>query len=137
MNTQTQNTENSYQKQAIDFLKATNTTFRSTYKKHDLYFSDDEESRDIYRITLSNDRHKYSFNFGQSIADTGQHPTAYDVLACLTKYEPGTFENFCEDFGYDTDSRKAEKIYKAVCKEFENVSKLFTPEEIEQLAEIQ
>lgn len=63
-------------------------------------------------------------------------PTAYDVLACITKYDPGTFEDFCSEFGYDTDSKKAEKTYLAVKDEYLNVCKLFTDAEIEQLAEI-
>ena len=63
-------------------------------------------------------------------------PTAYDVLACLTKNDPDTFENFCSEFGYDEDSRKAEKIYNAVVEEWRNVCALFTDEEIEQLQEI-
>jgi len=67
----------------------------------------------------------------------GLPPTAYDVLTCLTKYDPGTFEDFCSNYGYDTDSRKAEKIYKEVCDEWLNVAKLFTDAEIEQLQEIQ
>lgn len=65
-----------------------------------------------------------------------KHPSNYDVLACLTKYDPGTFENFCSEFGYDTDSRKAFKTYKAVRREWKNIERLFTPEQIEQLAEI-
>lgn len=69
-------------------------------------------------------------------SDEIKHPTAYDVLACIQKYDPGTFENFCSDFGYDTDSRSAVKFYKAVRKEWNNVSKLFTESEIEQLQEI-
>lgn len=64
-------------------------------------------------------------------------PTAYSVLACLQKYEVGTFENFCSEFGYDTDSRKAHKTYKAVVKEWENVQKLFSGTQLEQLQEIQ
>ena len=63
-------------------------------------------------------------------------PTAYDVLACLTKNDPGTFEDFCSEFGYDEDSRKAEKIYNAILDEWKNVCALFTDEEIEQLQEI-
>ena len=63
-------------------------------------------------------------------------PTAYDILACLTKYDPGSFENFCSEFGYDEDSRRAYKTYKAVVKEFENVEKLFSEEEREQLNKI-
>ena len=52
-------------------------------------------------------------------------PTEYDVLACLTKYDPGTFQDFCDNFGYDTDSRNAEKTYNAVKEEYNNLCALF------------
>lgn len=64
-------------------------------------------------------------------------PDAYDVLAAMTKYDPGTFENFCDEFGYDTDSRKAEAIYFAVQKEYNNLVRIFTDKQMEELAEIQ
>lgn len=64
-------------------------------------------------------------------------PSAYSVLACLTKYDPGTFENFCSEFGYDTDSKKAESIYNAVKDEWRNIQSLFNDSEIELLQEIQ
>jgi len=64
-------------------------------------------------------------------------PTEYDVLTCLTKYDPETFEDFCSEFGYDEDSRKAEKIYKAVVNEYNNVAMLWNDSEIELLSEIQ
>lgn len=63
-------------------------------------------------------------------------PTEYDLLACLTKYDVGTFEDFCGEFGYDTDSRKAEDTYKAVKEEYEKVCALFTDEELTELQEI-
>ena len=66
-----------------------------------------------------------------------KEPSAYDVLACLTKYDPGTFEDFCGDYGYDTDSRKAEKIYPAVVNEYQNVCMLWNDTELELLCEIQ
>jgi hypothetical protein len=125
-----------YNKQSIDFLNATSTEFIADFKKHDYYFPEDKEQRDIYRITLKNKLHTYRFNFGQSIANTGICPKPYDVLVCLQKYEVGSFENFCGDFGYDMDSRKAFKIYKAVMKEWKNVELLFSPEQIELLQEI-
>lgn len=64
-------------------------------------------------------------------------PTAYDILTCLTKYDPGTFENFCSEFGYDEDSKKADKIYLAVKNEYKDLCSLFTDKEIQQLSEIQ
>lgn len=70
------------------------------------------------------------------ISARNHKPSAYDILACLTKYDPGTFQDFCSDCGYDTDSRKAERTYFAVQQEWESVRKCFTHDQIEQLAEI-
>ncbi|MCP5060589.1 MAG: hypothetical protein GY937_28165 [bacterium] len=64
-------------------------------------------------------------------------PRPYSVLSCLQKYEVGTFPEFCSDFEYDTDSRKAEKIYKAVIDEYNNLKMLYTDDELEELQEIQ
>ena len=66
-----------------------------------------------------------------------KEPSAYDVLTCLQKSEPDDFKNFCADFGYNDDSIKAEKIYKAVCEEFKNLKMLYSDAELEQLQEIQ
>lgn len=63
-------------------------------------------------------------------------PTAYDVLSCLTKSDPRTYDDFCSEYGYEKDSRKAFKTYKAVKREWKNVERLFSDEEIEQLQEI-
>lgn len=65
-----------------------------------------------------------------------QAPNAHDVLATLTKNDPETFEDFCNNYGYDTDSRKAEKVYFAVQKEYKEVIRLFN-DVINQLLEIQ
>ena len=64
-------------------------------------------------------------------------PTCYDVLACLTKYDPGTFEEFCAEYGYDEDSRTAERVYVAVQKEFANLKRIFTNEQLEAMQKIQ
>jgi hypothetical protein len=171
-----------YEQTAIDFLNSTGTTFKAEFLKNDFHFDGDDCKRDIYKITLQRGSRKYSFNFGQSIAQSkkyknkvngrefssngksvdalrgitytypekfpktvsesrfseykiieGEAPTAYDVLACLQKYDVGTFEDFCGEFGYDVDSRKAEKIYNAVCEEYKQIAMLFNDEEIELL----
>ena len=63
-------------------------------------------------------------------------PSVYDVLVCLTKYDPGTFEDFCSEYGYSEDSRTAERVYFAVQKEYTQLARLFTPDEMDELAEI-
>ncbi len=70
------------------------------------------------------------------IYDFGKEPTAYDVLASLTTYDPDTFEEFCSSYGYDTDSRKAEKTYKAVLNEWNNIKMLYSDKEIDKLQKI-
>lgn len=63
----------------------------------------------------------------------GETPDLYSVLACLQKYDVGTFEDFCSDFGYEEDSRTAKKTYKAVVKEYDKICSLFNNEELEIL----
>lgn len=130
-----------YIKQAEQFLVDTGTRFEIGHQFTGPYFPDDKESRDVYQFTLTNARGMYSSRFGDSLINTRRmrkvKPSAYDVLACLTKYDPGTFENFCADYGYDTDSRKAEKVYFAVQNEYAALRRIFTPEQLGQLQEIQ
>lgn len=64
-------------------------------------------------------------------------PTAYDLLTCIQKNDVGTFEDFCGEFGYDTDSRKAESVYHAVVKEWQKVQRFFTDAELTELQDIQ
>lgn len=60
----------------------------------------------------------------------------YDVLADCTAYDPGTHEDFCAEFGYDTDSIRDLKAYLAVQKEYHELRRIFTPEQLEALQEI-
>lgn len=125
-----------YQKQGRDFLEETGTKFKAEYIDTKKYFPDDKDFRDVYKITLKRKGKSYSFTFGQSIANSGEEPTPYDILTCLTKYDPGDFQNFCGDFGYSDDSIKANGIHKSVVKEWAGVQRLFS-DVIEKLQEIQ
>lgn len=131
-------TISAYDQQAIDLLNKLGVTFSAKYLTHDFHFEDDRETRDIYRLTLSRGKERISFKFGQSIygSNKGEIPSAYDLLSCIQKNDPGSFNNFCSDFGYDEDSRKAYSVYKGVVKEWEKVERFFTPDEIEELCEI-
>lgn len=129
-----------YELEATRFLEETGTTIEIHFSHNGKHFDSDTEPRDIYDITLKNKTHSYTFKFGQSIYNSGFYYgniTRYNVLSCLTKYDPETFEYFCGEFGYDTDSRKALKVYEAVCVEWDEVCKLFTDTQIEALREIQ
>lgn len=97
---------------------------------------DKKQQRHIFKMQLLRGRKSYTFEFGQSIMKGGEEPTLYDVLTCLQKYDVGTFEDFCSDFGY-TNEREHGKIYDAVVKEFEAMERLFNDDELEVLQLIQ
>lgn len=115
-----------------------------------------------YCCTISGkDRGHVSFDFWNSYADEEQNAvlrhntspwdgrlnqkyrglklrkvSAYDLLACLQKYDVGTLAYFCSEFGYDEDSKLAEQCYIATCKEYQKTRKFFTEAELAELQEI-
>lgn len=132
-----------YDIQAETFLKKNNITFKAVLigKKCPLWCDGKEhihgkEHRATFRKKGSK---SLSLPFWNSMidAENGKTPTAYDVFSAITKNDPGRYEDFCSEYGLDTDSRTAEKTYKAVAKEWKKVQAFFTEEEIEQLQEIQ
>ena len=64
-------------------------------------------------------------------------PSPYDILACLEKYDYNSFEDFCSELGYDTDSRSAERIYNECKEQYLQLCSLYNEEEMEMLREIQ
>ena len=132
-----------YIKQAEKFASKNGiklTILDSTYKNH---FVSDYKKRFVFKCKLTRGKKSYTFDFGQSINEGSNEPNIYDILSCLTKYDVGTFENFCDDFGYSQfdeytgrKNKQTVKIYKAVCKEYEAVERLFG-DIINQLDEIQ
>lgn len=66
-----------------------------------------------------------------------KEPNLYDILTCLQKYDIGTFEDFCSEFGYNEDSKSAEETYNSVVEEFEVMQRFFSDEELEILSYIQ
>lgn len=150
-----------YIKQANDFAVKTGTTMEILCRRSGtMPLWNDNVIRDIYTIRLSRQRDQgpeeiYILDFGQSEVQTEKRknartqkeeqdakPTIYDILACLAKCDPGDYDIFCAEFGYEEpyDIRSGrqthERIYNAVCEEYENVMRLFG-DVIEELYEIQ
>lgn len=99
-------------------------------------------TREFYDETAQKMQYRtMEIRFHGSANDAMKHPKrlprTYDILSCITKYDPGTLEDFCSEAGYDTDSKKADATYQAVKKEYEEFSHLFPegiPEEIIEIA---
>lgn len=129
-----------YEKQANDFLKRHGIRFKFTFIDYGYYFNNDQQPRNIYRLALvrKDTRSRYSTRFGASINDTRKRidPTAYDLLACITKTDPGTFADFCSEYGYDVDSRSALRTYHKVKRDWAKVEAFFSQDELQELYEI-
>ncbi len=151
-----------YETQAAQALAGMSVEFRAAFVFHGPYWPEDKESRNVWELILSRangadskDRKVVSFRFGQSIADSFYNqnkdfrdarpsmvptqrnlPSAYDLLACLTKYDPGSFLEFCDEFGYNNDSILARNTWEAVVEEYAKVKRFFRAAEIEIIREI-
>lgn len=72
-----------------------------------------------WKVTLRRKGKRLTVPFSMGAA-LCREPTADDVLECLCSdagsYENagGDFEAWCSEYGYDADSRKAERTFKAV-----------------------
>jgi hypothetical protein len=135
----------SYDAQAKDFLDRNRLYLTVKFKSNDCppWEEDHCIHGDEYTVTLR--RHtgrpeSISFSFWNSQHDMqeGKSPTAYNVLACISSdiYTPETFEEFCAEYGYDADSRKAEKTFKRADRLARRLRAFFHEDEREQLSEI-
>ncbi len=158
---------NKYEKQAEDFLKSSGVIFyaEKTVPQKSPRWAEDGKHGIHYNITLAKiDTTKQldfigryqdmihaiikeiEFSFWGSIHDKeearhsmrsiSKKPTPYDVLASVY-YPVEDFEDFCASFGYDEDSRKAEKTYKDIIELNKKIESIFTSEQLEKLQEIQ
>lgn len=135
--------ENSYVKQAQDFLKSCGAEMKIAYLGKECNDNwSDGIMRNTYRATIKTPRGTMWVKFWDSEHNTknGIMPTEYDILACLQKYEVGSFEDFVSEFGYDiefpVDRQRAKAIYKAVVKEYEKICRCFTEDQIKAMWEI-
>lgn len=129
---------NEYDKQAEDFLKKTGTTFNVlTYCGRKPMPNNGNDMMDKWVVEFVRGNNEWYFDFYMGLGNNGAKPKAYDVLACLTKYDVGSFEDFCADFGYDAydEDGRSKKIYKAVCNEYKEVQRMFG-DVLEELSEI-
>ena len=135
---------NEYDHQAANFLRKHEITFSfklANTKKPS--WKDDSRPVNHFIVTFKRGKNKCSFDYFDSIHNYQKGITeirAYNALTCCSSEIncPDTFEDFCSEFGYDEDSRSAEKTFRALKKMSDKLQKFFDSEEIrEDLAEIQ
>lgn len=142
-----------YVQQAKDFLTSCNATMKMMYlgKEANANWNETKE-RDTYMVNIVTPRGSMQVKFWDSVKNTNEnidrkycnrphkYPTAYDILSCLQKYDVGDIEDFIDEFGYEIkkkgDLKRIMNIYDAVVKEYNDVHRCFTEEQIEAMQEI-
>jgi hypothetical protein len=93
-------------------------------------WSSDNFNNHMITVTNTETGEKARFEFWASIANPELNKE-YDILNAFYCFVSDavsgseSFENFCSEFGYDTDSRTAEKIYKKCQKQLEKLNKIY------------
>lgn len=71
--------------------------------------------------------------YSKGVGHHGAEPTADEVLDCLASDTAGIdnsngFNDWCSEYGYDTDSRRAEKTYRQCERQAERLKKFLGEE---------
>lgn len=99
-----------------------------------------DDSASHYRIEFSrNEGGIFSVEYSQGSAHWSE-PGIECVIACLLTdadvYNCSDFKEWAECYGYDIDSRKAEKTYKACLNNAEKVWGMFSSKELDDLGQL-
>lgn len=100
------------------------------------------DSMDNYHVklrakSLGNATMRLYYSKGKGL--NGVAPTADEVLDCLAsdassiENANNNFEAFCDDYGYDIDSRKAEKTFNACARQAQRLNKFLGEDYYRQL----
>lgn len=102
----------------MEFIKANKITMSARSTGNNPFMAlEAGHYMDHWRVTLySGDRKRMSVYFSMGAGLNGKEPEAADVLGSLASDSASageSFESWASEYGYDADSRKAEKTWKA------------------------
>ena len=135
---------NEYEVKAKEFLNKNNIRFSvvNTTEECPSWDSKNYHFKHTVRFYNRNTKRSMTVQFYTSLqdyCDGNDNCTAYDVLSCLQKYKLGTLDDFIHEFGYEINSAedfyKTKNTYKACCREWSNVQRVFA-DCMEELREI-
>ena len=124
------------EKTIAEFISEHGITMR--VKPHDSNpYMDDSVDMDHWLCLLKGPHGRMQLHFSMGSAHGGLPPDAPMVLDCLasdsSSVEEQDFDEWCGDFGYDTDSRRAKRIYDRCRKQAAVLERILGGEAFEQL----
>jgi hypothetical protein len=101
-----------------EFAKSAGLTMTAVPTDHNPSM-EDGATMDHWRCTIRAGHSRMSLVFSMGSGHNGKRPELADVLYCLASDASGyenarDFADWCSEYGYDTDSRRAERTFRAV-----------------------
>jgi hypothetical protein len=120
------------QKPMNEVLQGVNIRMKATRTDRNPHM-DDSMDMDHWRCVIRCGSESMSLVFSKGSGHHGAEPTLEEVLDCLASDAAGydnaqSFEDWAGELGYDTDSRKAERTYKAIAKQAESLKRVLSEE---------
>ncbi len=122
-------------------------TYQELIAKHNIKFSQEyigyrpdgmmDKDMNHYKCRITVGRRGFSLYFSQGYG-IKHEPELAGVLDCLASDAAGyenaqSFEDWASEYGYDLDSRKAEKIYRTVKRQAEQLKRTLGDDAYKQL----
>jgi hypothetical protein len=90
---------------------------------------EDSANMDHWRVRLIGPHGRMSLVFSKGYGHNGEPPAVAEVLSCLASDAAGIenardFADWCSEYGFDTDSRKAERIYRTLKRQAVSLNRI-------------
>jgi hypothetical protein len=87
------------------------------------------DNMDHWRCNLRCNGRRIAITFSMGAGHNGREPQLAEVLDCIASDASGvenarSFDDWCSEYGYDTDSRKAERIYATCTRQTASLKRL-------------
>lgn len=114
-----------------EFIQTAGVTLTAEWADRNPHM-DDSATMDHWKCKLRAGGRCLTVYFSKGIGHHGAEPTADEVLDCLASdsasiANTGGFKEWCAEFGYDTDSRKAHRTYKTCERQADKLCALLGP----------
>lgn len=94
---------------------------------------EDSGTMDHWRCTITCAGRRMVLTFSQGSGHHGNAPDLADILNCCASDSSAldeTFDDWCSNLGYSTDSRKAHRIFRACVNQTTRLQKLLGTKEV-------
>lgn len=130
-------TASAYDESARAFLRATGARMSARYLgKLPAPWDTHGDRHAAYSVTISSANGEMRVRFYDSVRNTengAETITAYAVLSGITKYAPGSFDDFCSEMGFfpiesQADYKRAMRTWRACGREYAGVCRVWPAE---------